>query len=120
MGHNLRMVKLPDSLLVDAGLVPLLLARGAVLIDVRTATEYNAGHADGAVHCPMSVLGEAPALYGDRLVITVCASGYRSSKAVLELQALGMAAVCVRGGLNAWLGSGGVVLNRRGLRGRVV
>lgn len=51
---------------------------GITLIDVREASEWNAGHAPGARHMPLSRLDPA-ALPADRPVVTVRRSGRRSA-----------------------------------------
>lgn len=56
----------------------------AVLLDVREKPEWNAGHAPGAVHAPLSRLlaGAAlpPSAAGKPLVV-ICRSGHRSRQA---------------------------------------
>jgi rhodanese-related sulfurtransferase len=56
---------------------------GALLLDVRdTTTEYDLGHAEGAISIPVDELssrvGELPT---DRAIIVYCRSGNRSSQA---------------------------------------
>ncbi|MFL5676752.1 MAG: rhodanese-like domain-containing protein [Chloroflexota bacterium] len=74
------------------------------VIDVRQASEFDAGHVPGAVHIGA---GELPdrldGLPRDRDIATVCASGYRSSVAASLLRARGFERVmAVRGGLPDW------------------
>lgn len=63
---------------------------GALLLDVRTPTEFSGGHLPGAVNVPVGELarrlGEVPK---DRPVIAYCQSGMRSSSAVRLLRARG-------------------------------
>lgn len=78
---------------------------GAVLLDVREQEEWAAGHAQGAVHAPLSVLvagGRLPDLTADRPVVTICRSGKRSRQAAAVLTARGVDAVDVLGGMDAW------------------
>ena len=58
------------------------MARGAVIVDVRTTGEYSGGHVEGSVNIPLNVLtGQMSKLKKDKPVITCCASGMRSASA---------------------------------------
>lgn len=76
-----------------------LLAQGAIVIDVRTPHEYDAGHVKGSLNFPLDQLG----LKLDELkkknkqVIDVCRSGARSGMAVDTLK---------KAGINAYNGGG--------------
>lgn len=88
---------------VDAASVPA----DAVLLDVREPGEWDAGHAEGALHIPM---GQVPARRGElppqgRLYV-VCRSGARSARVVQYLLAEGRDAVNVDGGMHAWEAAG--------------
>lgn len=77
---------------------------GAMLIDVREAAEFEAGHIDGAVNIPIrelgTHLGELPA---DQLVIVYCASGHRAALSIGALQEMGFTnARSFPGGFAAW------------------
>ncbi|MEU6388070.1 rhodanese-like domain-containing protein [Streptomyces sp. NPDC046939] len=81
----------------------------AVLLDVREAPEWQAGHAPGAVHLPLSRLRDGAALPGaarGKPVITVCRSGNRSRTAAALLVARGVRATDVVGGMTAWARAG--------------
>jgi rhodanese-related sulfurtransferase len=85
-----------------------LMAREAVLIDVRERDEWRAGHVKGARHIPLGELsarlGEIPR---DREVLLFCRSGSRSGTATRLLRGQGFAqARNVEGGIIAWTGSG--------------
>lgn len=90
-------------------------AREAVMIDVREADEWRAGHVAGATHIP---LGELAARIGDiprdAEVLLFCRSGNRSGKATQFLRAQGFErARNVEGGIIAWTGRGmGVVTGK--------
>lgn len=90
----------------------LALSRGAVLIDVRTQNEYEAGHAPGARPVNPKELKEDPAtaIHGDdpladrdAAVIVICDNGLRSSVAAQQLREQGMLAESVAGGMFAWI-----------------
>ncbi|WP_327300005.1 rhodanese-like domain-containing protein [Streptomyces goshikiensis] len=94
----------------------------AVLLDVREQAEWNAGHAPGAVHIPLSrlVTGTAlPSVPAGRPLVVICRSGHRSQQAVKLLAGRGAAAVDVRGGMNAWAAAGLPVVDARGSSGRI-
>ncbi len=92
---------------VPVGELPALPADGSALLDVREHDEWQAGHAPGAVHIPMSEvpqrLDEVPE--ADRLYV-VCRSGGRSAKVTAYLNASGWDAVNVEGGMHGWSASG--------------
>lgn len=75
----------------------------AQLVDVRTSAEYDASHAEGAVHVSLDELQAAAAgLDRDRPVIFYCRSGERSRMAVDAFRASGWDAYGLDGGLLAW------------------
>ncbi len=81
----------------------------AVLLDVREAGEWAAGHVPGAVHAPLSGLAAGaplPPAAADRPLVVVCRSGRRSREAVALLAARGLDAVDVVGGMTAWHAAG--------------
>ena len=78
-------------------------ADGALVIDVREKSEWDAGHVPGATHVPYEQLRErARELPNGRPVITYCASGVRSSLAASILESEGRDVANVRGGFTAW------------------
>jgi hydroxyacylglutathione hydrolase len=89
---------------VDARAAKDLADAGAQLVDVREASEYENGHAAGAMHVPYQDLerrlDELPAR---RDLLLYCASGVRSSLAVSILERHGIAAANLRGGFSSWV-----------------
>jgi rhodanese-related sulfurtransferase len=83
-----------------------LLNQGALLLDVRTQSEFDAGHVIDARHIPQSELSaglEKIKKYKDKVVITFCESGMRSGAAARTLRGQGFTKVVnLRGGLRAW------------------
>lgn len=68
------------------------LEAGAMVLDVRTRGEFNAGHLPGAVNLPLGDLGsEAPARIRDKnkVLLLHCASGTRSGMAKRQLKRMG-------------------------------
>nr|WP_286260424.1 rhodanese-like domain-containing protein [Streptomyces graminofaciens] len=81
----------------------------AVLLDVREAEEWAAGHAPVAVHAPLSALAAGAPLPGPahgRPVVVICRSGRRSQQAAALLRARGADVVDVLGGMRAWAEAG--------------
>ncbi|MCP9210442.1 rhodanese-like domain-containing protein [Streptomyces sp. NEAU-Y11] len=94
----------------------------AVLLDVRETPEWRAGHAPGALHLPLTRLlaGAAlPETAQGRPVVAICRSGHRSQRAATLLDARGVDAVDVTGGMNAWAAAGLPVVDEGGQGGRI-
>jgi rhodanese-related sulfurtransferase len=65
---------------------------GALVLDVRSAGEFLAGHLPGAVNLPLSEIETAidrKAKSKDQVVLLYCQSGARSSEARRKLRAMG-------------------------------
>lgn len=59
-----------------------LVKSGAIIVDVRTKSEFNSGHIKGAVNIPLNDLtNQLSKLKKDKPIITCCASGMRSASA---------------------------------------
>ena len=57
---------------------------GALLVDVRTADEYAAGHLDEAIHIPVDEVKQRIAEFGEdknRAIVVYCKRGIRSGRA---------------------------------------
>lgn len=74
-----------------------------VLLDVREPAEFDAWAIPGARNVPLGDLADALAdIDADGEVVVVCASGARSARAVVALEAAGIDAVNLAGGMLAW------------------
>jgi rhodanese-related sulfurtransferase len=82
----------------------------AQLLDVRSAEEWDAGHAAGALHLTVAelVAGAATKLDRTKTVYIYCASGARADRAARLLRDQGFDAENV-GGLHEWLQHGGTL-----------
>lgn len=82
--------------------------RNLTVLDVRTESEWNAGHIAGAIHIHGGKLQERFAeVPRDKPVAVVCGSGYRASIAASFLQREKYEAVSnVIGGMTAWKAAG--------------
>ncbi len=60
-----------------------LVAKGAVVLDVRSKEEFAGGHVQGAINIPLDTLSSESKKIGDKntYIITCCMSGGRSSMA---------------------------------------
>ena len=69
-----------------------LIKQGAVIVDVRTASEYNSGHIPGSLNIELEKVKASIQLLKKKNnpVITVCRSGNRSGVAVNLLKADGI------------------------------
>ncbi len=78
-----------------------------VLVDVREAVEFAAGHAPGAVNHPLSSFDPAD-LPKDKPVVLMCQAGGRSAKALAKAVAAGRTDVVhYPGGMTGWRSQGG-------------
>lgn len=93
---------------------------GAVMVDVRTTAEWNAGHSPFAQHVSRDQLASKQhRIPLGKKAVVVCRSGSRSRGAAKQLIAAGYDAVNLAGGMNAWARHGQSVVNRAGKPGRV-
>jgi hydroxyacylglutathione hydrolase len=88
---------------LDVRGVAALRGAGAILLDVREQSEWEAGHVPGAIHIPYeNVRGRAGELPLDRRIVTYCAGGVRSSLAASILESSGHEVANLHGGFTAW------------------
>ena len=97
-----------------------LLREGAVLVDVREKSEWDAGHAPEATHHPLGGLATSMTHHPqDRTLVVVCRSGSRSARATRMLGKAGFDAVNLTGGMTAWKAAGLPMVNSPGKKGSV-
>lgn len=91
------------------------------LLDVREDYEWEAGHAEGALHIPMDQLpARIHELDPDEDLLVVCRTGGRSARVTGWLVDQGYSAVNVVGGMDAWLESGRPLVAENGQQPRVL
>lgn len=80
-----------------------IIKEGAIILDVRSKSEFNAGHIKGSINIPVDTLGSnLSRLRGkDVPIITCCASGARSAAARNILTSKGFQKVYNGGGWNS-------------------
>lgn len=81
-----------------------------ILIDTREDSEWNAGHAKGAIHLGKGVIErdiEAQVPDHDATLVLYCGGGFRSALAADNIQKMGYAhAISLDGGWKAWKENG--------------
>lgn len=79
-----------------------------VLVDVREAHEFAAGHIPGSVSQPLSQFDvEALAVHAGKRIVFSCAAGVRSVHALMVAQGAGLAlSEHYRGGFRDWMMAG--------------
>lgn len=82
---------------------------GAMLIDVRTTEEFEAGHVKDAVNIPVEDIqdGTMPETDKDTAIYVYCRSGNRSAQAKAVLEAAGYTNVEDLGGMDDVIAMGG-------------
>lgn len=90
--------KKPD---IYAGLEQYKATPGAVLLDVREADEFAAGHIPQSINLPLSAIDTAETMLPDfdTPVFAYCLVGSRSARAVSRLRALGYEKAVSIGGI---------------------
>lgn len=99
--------------------VRLVEAGEALLLDVREADEWGAGHAALASHIPMGQLRPAMLPEG-QVIVAVCRSGHRSGHVVQALEGIGFEARNLAGGMQQWARAGLPVVRDDGQPGIVL
>jgi rhodanese-related sulfurtransferase len=93
--------------LTPVEVIAALRDEGGLVVDVREADEWKAGHMEGSEWIPLGELGaRAGELPRDRPLLIVCRSGSRSGYAADALAAAGYDARNLAGGLVRWAGDG--------------
>ena len=83
-----------------------LIKQGALLIDVRSAEEYEGGHIEGSLNIPHSeiaTLADAIGPEKDQAVVFYCRSGGRAGRAQEALEDLGYTGIFNASGYDALL-----------------
>ncbi len=77
------------------------IAKGALIVDVRTPGEFSSGHYNGAINIPLADIEKNLDRFGSRdgLIVVYCRTGNRSGKAKAILEKNGFKNVINGGGL---------------------
>ena len=87
---------------VDGPTAKALVAKGAVLVDVRSKEEFDAGHVDGAINVPVDTVASHDFGKKDAPLVVYCGSGARSARAATALVGQGYTAVHDLGAMSNW------------------
>jgi phage shock protein E len=81
------------------------LPEGALIVDVRSAAEYQAGHFPDAINIPVGEIAERSSELGDpsRPIVVYCRSGHRSAAAKALLDKAGFTNVTDGGPLGSMM-----------------
>lgn len=94
--------KLKSSLGANQSQLKEKIDSGALVVDVRTVTEFQSGHFPGAINIPVDQVSKRLDEFGDknRAIVVYCASGGRSGSAKSFLESVGYTDVLNAGGLS--------------------
>lgn len=83
-----------------------LKGQGALIVDVRTPSEFEGSHIPGAINAPMDQIQQTAATWDkDREIVLYCATGARSANVLAYLEGQGFTKVHnLTQGLVAWTG----------------
>ena len=98
-----------------------LVEGGALLLDVREADEWAAGHAPEATWIPLGeIQARVTEIPRDARIVAICRSGGRSRAVAEALLGAGYDAVNVDGGMRAWAAEDYDVVADDGLPGIII
>lgn len=91
---------------INKGVEEWQATENAVLLDVRSASEYQQGHIPGSINIPLDSINRVLKKYPqkDTLLFVYCLSGGRSGRAVSFLKHEGYTNVKNIGGINSYTG----------------
>jgi phage shock protein E len=108
LATDLRAAEAPGPIKVEQAEEQL--ANGVQLLDVRTQSEWNEGHLQGAKLVTLAKDGfldqAKAALDSKKPVLVYCKSGGRSAKAAKQLREAGFTVYDLAGGITAWQKAG--------------
>lgn len=80
----------------------------AVIIDVRTPSEFGSIHASSAINIPLESLNEVSlkVVGGSKRLLFICQSGTRGGKAAALASQFGLLSSNIKGGTSAWEAAG--------------
>ena len=91
---------------IDTGVEKFLNTDNAVLLDVRTKEEYEAGHIENSVNIPLQSIEAAEEKIADKNapLFVYCQSGARSKNATAALKTMGYVNITNIGGISQYHG----------------
>ena len=88
-------------------LTAMVNAGQAVVLDIRQAKDFSAGHIVDSIHIPRDKLASRINeldKHKDKTVVVVCDSGMTAGPACIQLQKAGFTTARLSGGINGWRG----------------
>lgn len=91
---------------INHGLDEFKAANNALLLDVRTYSEYREGHIPGSRNIDVAEIGDISSVIKDNSaqIFVYCLSGARSARAVSALKSMGYTKVKNIGGISSYVG----------------
>lgn len=91
---------------LDAGIEEYKETEGAILLDVRSRSEYSSGHVPDSINIDVQSINDAVTAIPDKQtpIFVYCLSGSRSKMAASALKSMGYTQVKSIGGLNSYTG----------------
>lgn len=91
---------------MDNGIIEYKNTSNALLLDVRTKEEYQAGHVQGSKNMPLQLIDQISSIcrQKDKPIFVYCHSGSRSSQATRILNNMGYTNVKNIGGIMSYSG----------------
>ena len=106
-GTNNNQINTYRQISMDEAVTMMAQETGYIILDVRRADEFAAGHILNAINVPNETIGtaEIPELPDkDQLIMVYCRSGRRSKEASEKLVKLGYTNIVEFGGILDWKG----------------
>lgn len=94
--------------------VPQPLPETVTVLDVREPDEWQAGHIEGALHIPLSLLPVRVSEVPDGEILVVCKGGGRSAQACMYLGQQGHVVINLAGGMLDWQAAGRPMVSETG------
>lgn len=98
-----------EEISAEALLAQLSAPNAPLVVDVRTAEEFAAGHVPGAINIPHDQIASRQtelAVDAEREIVVYCKSGTRAGMALEELAAAGVRATHLEGDMLGWIAAG--------------
>lgn len=89
---------------------------GAIIVDVRTAKEFDINHVEGAINIPVDDIkkGKLPTTAKDKIIYVYCRTGKRATDAKKYLDSIGYTKVINLTSLKNWIALGGKSISSTG------
>lgn len=89
---------------------------GSIIVDVRTAKEFDINHATGAINIPVEDIkkGKLPTDNKEKIIYVYCRTGKRASDAKAFLASIGYTKVVNLTSLKNWIALGGKSISSTG------